>query len=1138
MTNKEWIDKKLQFIEKYKVAQNAASGSEVDANANVTAKNIATLQSEIVKDDMIQINRAVMEKYLTPLYGEDVVKQFEKDLKNHYIYSHDETGLAPYTYSPNEVINIKYHGKQLLVSFENLYNIIDAEEELLDADKGVWVKYPEDMMIRDKDGWTTVERVIKKNRHRDLVRVKTAFGEDLVVTDNHPLIAGENVEDTISAIDAEGKQQFKPKFNLERASNKTISLFNICNNFKTVKYDSNFTIQNKDNGIAELSPLTLDLTEELGYFIGFFIGDGNYCHENGVLQPTKIIITQKEKSTLENLANIAIKYFNAIPIIEDKGDSAYRLVIKSTSLVALLTQYFSIGDYSYYKSLPINILETNKDFAKGLIWGLVDSDGTIKNNTACVRLASRTCINQLNWILKDLDFSVGTSWQEAPVGFPNLEEEKYTQNYTIWGSTFSPRTADAISKYSYKKDRLTLFEGTRKYKQSGWVNIQSIKKVNETKYLLDKCKYIYDITTDSHSFICNNIWAHNCVAVSLYPFLLNGLKDLGGSSLPPKHADSYIGGMINLIFLLAGQYLGACMYKDQKVFIKKDGKTYSIISKDLYDLIEGNETIFNTLTDQWEYKTVKDIEIYENGKWVKLNKVLRRPYLDDIYNVKTKTGISVFTSKDHKFKLYEKNNYTLKAEELKIGDKICADVNLFEDHKQIEFDEIAEINKFVNDDEYVYEVETETHWYNCGGLITHNCAVPEFIPYFDHFLRVDFGDDYIEHLDESVITYGKRKETLRDRIEDWFQQFVYSINQPAGSRNYQSPFVNISYYDKGYFESIFNGFVFPDGDEPKWETTKELQKMFIKWFNKERTKTILTFPVETFNTLFDKTTKKYKDEESADFIADAWAHGHSFFVYNSDSADALSSCCFDYNTPVTIKVEKDKTPVNGYIGSLYEQYHDKSIKTLSNGKWAKAKLIKLPNRPMLKITFLDENKWRKTVVVSDNHLHPTQRGDVETSKLTLNDKLKYAPDIYSKKYTFVDIVSIEPYKYSGDIYCFEMEDQTNPYFTLLNGLITHNCRLKNAIEENVFSYTLGAGGIQTGSKKVITLNLNRIVQDWFNKYKDKQTLNDYITTIVKRVHKYLTAWNHWLWDLYDADLLTVYKAGFISLDKQYLTVGM
>jgi len=339
-------------------------------------------------------------------------------------------------------------------------------------------------------------------------------------------------------------------------------------------------------------------------------------------------------------------------------------------------------------------------------------------------------------------------------------------------------------------------------------------------------QYIQDL--DNHI-----IYSHDetglapyCVAVSMYPFLLNGLKDLGGSSLPPKHTDSFIGGAINLVFLLAGQYLGAI-------------------------------------------------------------------------------------------------------------------------------------------------------------------ALPEFFTYFDHFLRVDFGDDYIQHLDEKVVIYGKRQETLRDRITDWFQQFVYSINQPAGSRNYQSPFLNCAYYDKGFFDSLFKDFVFPDMDEPKWETTKELQKMFMKWLNQERTKVILTFPVETFNLLYDKNTKQYIDEESASFVAEMWAEGHSFFCYNSDSADALSSCC----------------------------------------------------------------------------------------------------------------------------------------------------RLKNAIEENVFSYTLGAGGVQTGSKKVITLNLNRIVQDWY-KQRDVCSLKEYITTIVERIHKYLIAWNNWLWDLYDSNLLTVYKAGFIDLDKQYLTVGV
>ncbi len=317
-----------------------------------------------------------------------------------------------------------------------------------------------------------------------------------------------------------------------------------------------------------------------------------------------------------------------------------------------------------------------------------------------------------------------------------------------------------------------------------------------------------------------------CVAISLYPYLLDGLKPLGGTSGPPKHSDSFIGGLTNLIFLIAGQFAGAV-------------------------------------------------------------------------------------------------------------------------------------------------------------------AVPETIPYLDHFLRVDYGDDYTEHLDDIVESFGNRRYTLRKKIEDLFQQFVYCVNQPAAARGYQSPFVNIAYFDRGYFNSIFKDFVFPDGDEASYESTSVLQKMFMKWFNKERTKEVITFPVETMNLLYDKDTKQFVDEDMADFTAEMWAEGHSFFLYNSDSADALSSCC----------------------------------------------------------------------------------------------------------------------------------------------------RLKSGIEKNVFSYTLGAGGLRTGSKKVITLNLNRITQDW-DRAGRKEPIEEYIGVIVKRVHKYLIAWNEWLKDLYKAGLLTVYSAGYIALEDQYLTVGV
>lgn len=281
-----------------------------------------------------------------------------------------------------------------------------------------------------------------------------------------------------------------------------------------------------------------------------------------------------------------------------------------------------------------------------------------------------------------------------------------------------------------------------------------------------------------------------------------------------------------------------------------------------------------------------------------------------------------------------------------------------------------------------------------AGQFAGATATPEFLCYFDHFARKDYGPDYINHLDRVIETLCDHQVTLRERLEHYFAQIVYTINQPAGARGYQSIFWNIAYFDRDYFNAIFDNFVFPDGDIPCWKTTKELQKLFMRWFNKERLKNILTFPVETAN--MHTVNGEYADKEMADFFAEQWAEGASFFMYQSDSVDSLSSCC----------------------------------------------------------------------------------------------------------------------------------------------------RLRNGIEDNTFSYTLGAGGVETGSKGVITLNLNRIVQDWKRGNsmalvpQDCVTLPEYITYIVRDVHKYLTAFNSIIWDYKNAGLLTIYDAGFIDLDRQYLTIGV
>lgn len=132
---------------------------------------------------------------------------------------------------------------------------------------------------------------------------------------------------------------------------------------------------------------------------------------------------------------------------------------------------------------------------------------------------------------------------------------------------------------------------------------------------------------------------------------------------------------------------------------------------------------------------------------------------------------------------------------------------------------------------------------------------------------------------------------------------------------------------------------------------------------------------------------------------------------------------------------------------------------------------------------------------------------------------------------------------------YDIELEKNHYFAA-NGIITHNCRLKNKLQTKEFNFTNGNIGIQTGSKSVITFNLNRIIQLWYRKECERRdekfefdetcytSLKKYLTKIIDRVYKYHHAYNELLWDMYDANLLPAYRAGFIDLNKQYLTLGI
>lgn len=197
----------------------------------------------------------------------------------------------------------------------------------------------------------------------------------------------------------------------------------------------------------------------------------------------------------------------------------------------------------------------------------------------------------------------------------------------------------------------------------------------------------------------------------------------------------------------------------------------------------------------------------------------------------------------------------------------------------------------------------------CKGAV----AVGEYFIALNYYIVQEFGPNWYEKLDaETTTLHCTKSRTIRDAIYKAFKQFIYGVNQPAGNRSYQSPFINVSYYDHTYFDSLFGEFYYPDGTKPQWEAVDCLQRLFMKFFNHLRTKQVLTFPVETMAMVYDPKTNDIIDKDYKDFTAEMYAEGHSFFTYISDSADSLASCCRLRNE----LAENTFSPTSGLTGVM------------------------------------------------------------------------------------------------------------------------------------------------------------------------------------------------------------------------------
>lgn len=292
---------------------------------------------------------------------------------------------------------------------------------------------------------------------------------------------------------------------------------------------------------------------------------------------------------------------------------------------------------------------------------------------------------------------------------------------------------------------------------------------------------------------------------------------------------------------------------------------------------------------------------------------------------------------------------------------------------------------------------------NLAFLLSSQCkgavAFGDYFIALNYYVVKEFGPKWYEKLDCKVTSpHCLISRTIRNAIEKGMKQFIWGVNQPAGNRSYNSPFTNISWYDKHYFESLFGDFYYPDGTQPEWKAIDTLQRMSMKLMRDIRLIKPITFPVTTMALVHNN--KEFLDRDYKELCAEEWSKGGSFFCYNSDNPTSLASCC----------------------------------------------------------------------------------------------------------------------------------------------------RVLNEMSDNTFSSTTGMTGVMTGSCNVITLNLNRIIQDFykennleeFRKNKDIPYvgLRAYIQDILERVFKYHIAYKTMLYDMEDKGMLASSNGGYIYMKKLYSTIGV
>jgi len=516
--------------------------------------------------------------------------------KNGSYHIHDLGTLGAYTYYGKETIIAKKDGKIIITSFQDLYKKLNDPEQTLSEKDEATAKYPKNIEVLDKNGWTKIYRVVKKAKQKNMHYIKNEGGRSVIVTEDHPMLTGNGEEkeaknvqkenDTLLTVDLKKLLQNEKLFYKNHLYLAKELYDRGIKNFwiegmplmDYQEYSTNLEI----NGIistsnnAEALPNKIELTEKLGYLIGFYIAEGT-------MGPHRISIIQKDtpenQGIIDKLTEAAYQLGCRI-YTKTKNDLLELRIVNTTLVRYLLTTVFNLQGRSQEKRLPDEILTYNQDFIRGIIAGIIDGDGSINTSktTLAIRTASRTMLEQTAQVMNILGFTARDRNIEG-VGTTRIYNGKeIIQNYPLYGISFRTLT-NTLPSQLYQTAQMS----TKAWRAEGpgWHKVLN----NEPTQIMDD--YIYDITTETSTLIVNGMWNHNCVGWDLKDILLLGFKGVSGKieSKPAKHFGTALMQIVNYLYTLQGEAAGAQALSNfdslLAPFIRYDGLKYEDVKQEM-----------------------------------------------------------------------------------------------------------------------------------------------------------------------------------------------------------------------------------------------------------------------------------------------------------------------------------------------------------------------------------------------------------------------------------------------------------------------------------------------------------------------------------------------------------------------------